>query len=318
MNDKIVNYLNSQYKIIVITGPTASGKTDVSIQLSKLLPIEVISADSRQIYKYLNIGTATPGKSELKQLKTYLINILRPDEYFSAGLFVEKASKKIKKIINKGKLPVIVGGTGLYIKALFEGLFQDNLSIELKQKIRNKLNSEYQKKGINYLYEKLINLDKKAADMYLDKNPRRIIRALEYIELSGKKYSEQREKIVKANYQPIYFAIDFDRNELYDRINKRTILMLKKGLIRETKRVLSLGFSKDLNSLNTVGYKEVIAYLENKINEDEMVRLIQKNTRNYAKRQLTWLRKIPDIIWLKGNSNQIAEQIVNTIKDKFI
>lgn len=315
MNSELIKYFNDRKKIIVITGPTASGKTDVSIELSKLIPIEVISADSRQIYKYLNIGTATPSKEELKQVKTHFINILKPDEYYSAGIFAKQATKKIFKIFKKGLLPVVVGGTGFYIKALFEGLFEDNIPFERKEEIRIKLNKQLKDKGIDYLFNKLQRYDKESALLYPDKNYRRIIRALEFIELTGQKYSEHRKNVTKSDLTPIYFAIDIDRNELYERINKRVIKMWNNGLITETKRVLSLGYSKDLNSLNTVGYKETIAYIEKKIDQDEAIKLIQKNTRHYAKRQLTWLRRVSGIKWIKGQSSEIVEKIFKILND---
>ncbi len=308
--DKIKN------SIIAIVGPTGSGKTSLAIALSKILDIEVISADSRQIYEYLNIGTAKPSKSEQKQVPHHLIDIIKPDGYYSAGLFAEQAEKKIDSILSNNKIPVVVGGTGLYIKALFDGLFtEEKIDDEKKMQIREELQHKFDIKGIDDLYDELLKIDPISAKKYSDKNPRRLIRALEYYYLTGKPISlSHRENISRMKYNPIYFGIHSERELLYEKINKRAEQMWEMGLVDEVKSILDMGYTENLNSLNTVGYKETIQYLKRKLNEKATIELIKKNTRNYAKRQMTWFRKI-NIKWLSGETTKIAEKIARFYND---
>lgn len=298
-------------RIIAIASPTASGKTSLAIELSKIIDIEVISADSRQIYKYLNIGTAKPTKSEQKQAPHHLIDIIEPDEYYSAGLFAEQAEPIIDNILLRKKIPIVVGGTGLYIKALFDGLFaEDNIDMSKKNQIRRELDFRLNNEGIENLYNELLRIDPVSAKKYSDMNPRRVSRALEYYYLTGKPISlSHKVNATETKYKPIYFGIYLERDELYERINKRVEQMWEMGLVDEVKSILDMGYSEILNSLNTVGYKETIQYLKGKLNERETIELIKKNTRNYAKRQMTWFRKL-NINWLRGDKTEIAENIV--------
>ncbi len=308
----------SEKNIVVIAGATASGKTGASIELAKKLDIEVISADSRQIYKYLNVGTATPSEEELAAVKTWFVNIIEPDEYYSAGKFGDEAEAKALNIISLGRLPVVVGGSGLYIKALCEGFFDEAKLPKARKEVRRDLNAQMKDKGADYLYEKLKEVDLESAEKYRDKNPRRILRALEYYYATGDKLSTAQKKHNKKRIvKPIYFGIKFEREILYDRINRRAEKMWKRGLIEETKRVLDMGFSPDLNSLNTVGYKEAIAYLNGKMSETEALESMKKNTRRYAKRQMTWFKKVEGMRWLEGDNEQIAEQILKNLKQRF-
>jgi tRNA dimethylallyltransferase len=302
----------------VIIGQTASGKTATSIELSKLLDIEIISADSRQIYKYLDIGTAKPSVEELKTVQHHFIDNVLPDEYYSAGMFGRQASEKIELIYNAGKLPIVVGGSGLYIKALCEGFFEETENIPTNE-IRNELTNKFENEGIDVLYEELKRIDKISADLYCDKNPRRIIRALEFFNERGYPISQAKEKFAGSrNFEPIYFGVKFDREVIYNRINQRTEQMWAKGLADEVKYILSLGYSPDLNSLNTVGYKEVIQYLNGIISGKDAIELIKKNTRNYAKRQMTWFRKMKDIVWIEGDSISISNYILNYFKNQIV
>ncbi|MFH1052237.1 MAG: tRNA (adenosine(37)-N6)-dimethylallyltransferase MiaA [bacterium] len=300
--------------MIAIVGPTASGKTGVSIELSKFLDIEIISADSRQIYKYLDIGTATPTKPELNAVKTHFINILNPDEYYSAGKFGDDAERIAKDILQRNKIPVVAGGTGLYIQSLCKGFFEDEKDETLRKEIINRLEKQLNEHGIDSLYDKLKSLDMVSAEKYNDKNPRRIIRALEYFELTGIPFSEAQKKYQKTrDFDVHYFGIEYPRNELYERINLRAELMWKNGLVDEVKKVLSMGYSPDLNSLNTVGYKEAIAYLFERMSEEQSLDKMKQNTRRYAKRQLTWFRKNREIQWFSGTEKEIAEKIYEKI-----
>ena len=307
--NNLVEQLISKRNVIVIAGATASGKTDLSIELAENLPIEIISADSRQVFKYLDIGTAKPTQKELATVKHHFIDIINPDEYFSAGYFGNTAFISINEIFSRNKIPVIVGGSGLYIKALCEGLFDDE-SETVYSEIRSELEDRLRTEGIDILYSELEKIDNISFNKYNDKNPRRIIRALEYYQIHKIAFSDAHSVFDKSrNIKPIYFAIDRNREELYNRINLRTDLMWSNGLVRETELVLDMGFSPDINSLNTVGYKETIQYLNKEISEKKAIELIQQHTRNYAKRQMTWFRKIPNIMFIQND----IEILINNI-----
>jgi tRNA dimethylallyltransferase len=304
---------NNKIKLIVIAGATASGKTAASLELAKSLDIEIISADSRQVYKHLNIGTAKPEQDELATVPHHFIDFLELNENYSAGEFGNQAYQKALEIHKRGKIPVVVGGSGLYIKGLCEGFFDDFIEEKVEESsilIRKKLQNDLENFGIDYLYNELNQIDKRLYDLYSDKNPRRILRALEFYYKNGISLSEaQKNKTNRELIQPIYFAIDFPREKLYERINLRVEKMWQNGLVEETKKVLALGYSENLNSLNTVGYKETIAFLKGKISEKEAISEIQKNTRHYAKRQLTWFKKITDINFLFGTNSEIVNKI---------
>lgn len=301
--------------VIVIAGATASGKTDFSIELSKELPIEVISADSRQVFKYLDIGTAKPTKKEIAQVTHHFVDIINPDEYFSAGYFGNVAYKTIDEIFSRGRIPVVVGGSGLYIKALCEGLFDDDSDNSEYSEIRKSLEEKFNNYGIDVLCNELEKVDSASMEKYSDKNPRRIIRALEYFYTNNIPFSKAHQIYDKSrNINPLYFAIDRSRDELYNRINQRTEIMWSSGLVAETENVLNMGYSKELNSLNTVGYKETIQYLEKEISDKRAIELIAQHTRNYAKRQLTWFRKIPNIRFVIPDISLLINQLEKRVE----
>jgi tRNA dimethylallyltransferase len=281
----------------VITGPTASGKTGLSLGLAEIIPVEIISADSRQTYKYMDICTAKPTQSELKKAKHHFIDILTPDEDYNAGQFGDEAEKTVAEIFARGKLPVVVGGSGLYVQSLCEGLFTQDENMALKG-IRSFLSEQLRDKGRDYLYNELQKVDKAAAEKYSDRNPRRVLRAMEYYYTYGESILNSREKNkTKRSFNYKYFGINFEREKLYERINLRTDMMWRNGLLDETVKLLRMGYSPELNSLNTVGYKETIAYINRKISEEKAIDEIKKNTRRYAKRQMTWFRKISKMHW---------------------
>jgi len=295
--------------VIVILGPTASGKTGTAVELNKLLDIEVISADSRQIYKHLSIGTAKPDEEELSGVRHHLVDFLDPSIEYSAGQFEKDAEEVALNIFSKNKIPAIVGGSGLYIQAFCEGLFNDSSNKNIE--IRNKIESRFKEEGIDTLYQELLEHDPELASKYLDKNPRRVTRALEYFYTTGVPLSKAHKLFNKnKKIKCIKFGIEIHRDELYDKINRRAELMWENGLIDETKNILGMGYSSTLNSLNTVGYKECIAYLNGDLSADEALEKMKTNTRRYAKRQITWFKRFKDIVWLYGNSSQIAEQIL--------
>lgn len=303
--------------LVIITGPTASGKTDLSLAIADQTDAEIISADSRQVFKYMDIGTAKPSKDELSKVKHHFIDYLEPDEYFSAGKFAEEAGEIIEQIYTKGKMPIVAGGSGLYIKALCEGLFKEERNTAERQKIRKQLQDQLERKGKEFLYEKLKLLDPKAADLYPDMNPVRSIRALEHIEVTGEKFSESILKSENKDYICHYFGIDFERKKLYERINKRTEEMWEQGLLEETKELLELGYDDSFHSMNSVGYKEALAFIRGEMDKEEAVEEMKKNTRRFAKRQLTWFRKIDDMIWLDPKDN-MADIVMNYLRKRNI
>ena len=314
-----IDKLISEKVVIVILGPTASGKTDLSLELSAHLPSEIISADSRQIYKYMDIGTAKPNQTELSKAKHHFINILNPDQDYNAGQFGNDARKIIEELYLKSKIPIVVGGSGLYIKSLCEGLFRDGEEDdrEKQSEIRLKLASRLENEGREKLYEELQLIDPVSAQKYSDLNPRRILRALEHYYLYNQTITEsQKINNIYIDLNPIYFGINFERESLYQRINLRTEFMWENGLLDETKRLLFSGYSSNLNSLNTVGYKETIDYINGNSTETHAIDLIKQNTRRYAKRQLTWFRNQNDVSWIPAETQKKIDLILNKINNE--
>lgn len=307
--------MKEEHKIplILIGGPTASGKTAVSLELARRIDSEIISADSRQVYKYLDIGTAKPNADELTLAKHHFIDTLEPDEYFSAGRFGDEAFATARNIYRSGKMPIVVGGSGFYIKALCEGMFEeDSADNSERAKLQQKYQAILEEQGRDELRRRLEKVDPEAAGNYSDGNPRRLIRALEYYDLHGKPFSHAKNETRNRPVKPFYFAPEHTRETLYERINMRTELMWENGLVEETEKVLNMGFSPELNSLNTVGYKECIAFLKGDIKKNEAIEEMKKNTRRYAKRQLTWFRKYDSMLYLPSNPEQAAEEIIKT------
>jgi len=283
-------------KVIFITGPTASGKTDLSIILAKRLNSQIVSADSRQVYKYMDIGTAKPTKEEMSGITHHCIDIRFPDEYFSAGEYQHIARQAVSEIVSNGMVPIVVGGSGLYISALADGIFLGNYRDE---KLREILKKEAVDRGLDYLYLRLQDIDPKAAEKIHPNDEKRIIRALEVCILADMPMSElQYRKTIKADFLPVFYGLRWKREELYKRINRRTERMISSGLIQEVEMLKSMGYTRELNSMDSVGYKEVFQYLDGHLSELEMKELIQKNTRRYAKKQLTWFRRDNRIKWL--------------------
>ena len=292
-------------KVIVIAGPTASGKTSLGVELAKKINGEVISADSMQIYKDMTIGTAKPTPEETENIPHYLIDFVSPDERYSVADFKKDAEEKIDEILAKGKVPIIVGGTGLYIDSLVYGIeFPD---IEYDEEYRNSLMKEAEtEEGLNKLYEEAKKIDPKAMEKISPSDKKRISRVLEIYHATGKTKTEleikSREKGVKYDY--IVFAIDWDREKLYERINLRVDIMIEQGLVDEVKEVYNK-YEKFPTAMQGLGYKEVVEYLEGKISFEEMVEKIKLETRHFAKRQLTWFRKNKDIIWIDGQQDKL-------------
>ena len=300
-------------KVIVICGPTASGKTALSIELAKQINGEIVSCDSMQIYKDMNIGTAKPTLEEMQGIKHYLIGCVSPEERYSVADYKKDAKKAIKEIIEKGKMPIIVGGTGLYLDSLiYEIEYQD---IKLDEEYREKLEEEVEEKGLEELYEKAKQIDEKAIEKISSNDKKRILRILEIYHATGKTKTEQeiesRKKEVEYDYK--VYALDWDRQKLYDRINKRVDMMIEQGLIEEVKQILDK-YDTFPTAMQGLGYKEVVEYLEEKLTKEEMVEKIKMETRRYAKRQLTWFRKNKQTIWLNAEDT-IQNNVDIILKD---
>lgn len=294
----------------VIIGPTASGKTALSIKLARLLNAEIISADSRQIFKLMDIGTAKPSKKTLKEIKHHFIDLLYPNQSYSAGQFSIDSLNIIKDLIKNRKKFIIVGGSGLYIKALCNGLFNEEKK-ESRLEYRKQIESDLEKYGLEHIYEKLKRVDQVSALKYSDKNPRRIIRALEHYYATGRSITHDfvEKKTIQKIFNPVYLCINESRDILYNIINERCDLIWNNGLRDECENLLNLGYSKDINSLNTVGYKEMFLFLENQMNETEYFEKFKQNTRKYAKRQITWNKKIETINYIDKNNLNLIELI---------
>ena len=289
-------------KVIVICGPTASGKTALSIELAKKINGEIISCDSMQIYKDMNIGTAKVTEEEMQGIKHYMIDFVSPDERYSVADYKNDAEKIIEIITNKGKIPIIVGGTGLYVDSLIYNI--EYPKINLDEDYRQKLEKEVEEKGLKYLYDVAKKIDEQAVQKISINDKKRIMRVLEIYHATGKTKTEQevesRKKEVKYDYK--IFAINMDREKLYQRINLRVDKMIENGLIEEVEN-LQKQYNHFPTAMQGLGYKEVVEYLQNEITKDEMIEKIKQESRRYAKRQLTWFRKNKQTIWIDGLKN---------------
>ncbi len=301
-------------QVIVIVGPTCSGKTAVGVKLAQKLNGEIISADSRQVYKYLDIGTAKPTKEERAIVKHHLIDFLEPNEDYNVSLFEQDSLQIITDLFKTNKIPVIVGGSGLYIKAVTEGIFE---GAETDEKLRELLKKRMNELGADALLNELKIIDPESALKMLPSNHKRIIRALEVFYLTGNTISNlQKEYKRNDEIKFIQFMLNYKRDMLYNRIEKRVDKMIESGLVDEVKKVLSLGFDRSLNALNTVGYKEIFDYLDGNINIEKAIELIKRNTRRYAKRQFTWFNAQKDLIKIDIDDKTEIEEIVKLIAAK--
>lgn len=297
-------------KVIVIGGPTASGKTALSIELAKRINGEIVSADSMQIYKDMNIGTAKPTKEEMGDIKHYMLDFISPENRYSVSQYKEDAIKCIEKIIKKGKIPIVVGGTGLYIDSLIYGIEYQEISIDTEY--RDKLNKQADSGNLQELYEEACKIDAEAMKIISPNDRKRIIRVLEIYKQTGKTKTQQNIESRKREvpYDYIMFAINMDREKLYERINKRVDIMLENGLIDEVRAVINK-YDNIKTAMQGLGYKEVVQYFNSELTKEEMIDRIKMESRRYAKRQLTWFRKNKETIWIDGLKP--LEENVNTI-----
>lgn len=309
--------MSEKQNLIIISGPTAAGKTALSIRLAKEIDGSIISADSMQVYKRMDIGSAKISKDEMQGIKHYLIDILEPTEDFNIALFKEYAKDAIYKINKDNKIPIVVGGTGFYIQALLYDISFDKNASENTQ-IRDELNNLAIKYGNEYIHNILKEVDVEAANSIHPNNIKRVIRAIEYYRLTGERISEHNEiqhsKESPYNYK--YFVINQDREVLYKNIDKRVDIMVENGLVEEVSRLKKEGLSRDYVSMNGLGYKEILDYLDNKCTLDEAIEIIKRDTRHFAKRQLTWFRREKDVTWINKEDFVNDEQILDYIKEQ--
>lgn len=309
--------------LIILTGPTAVGKTKSSIGLAKAVNGEIISADSMQIYKHMDIGSAKIRPQEMEGIPHYLVDVLEPDEEFNVVRFQKMAKKAMEHIYAKGKIPIVVGGTGFYIQALLYDIdFTDN---EEDNTYRKELEKLAEEKGCEYLHKELRKIDPKSADEIHANNIKRVIRALEFFHQTGQKISEHNEK-ERAKESPYifrYFVLTDDREVLYDRINRRVDVMLEEGLVQEVMSLKEKGYTRDMVSMQGLGYKEILSYLDGECTLEEAIYILKRDTRHFAKRQLTWFRRERDVTWVDKrqfdrDENRILDYMIDKWKERLL
>ncbi len=307
--------------LIILTGPTAVGKTELSITLAKSIGGEIISADSMQVYKFMDIGTAKIRPNEMQGVPHHLIDILEPDVAFNVAMFKELAKAAVEEIYSRGHIPIVVGGTGFYIQALLYDI--DFSEEDSNVSIRKELEDIVGEKGAEYLHELLREVDPESAEQIHANNVKRVIRALEYYRMHGEKISVHNaaERRKKSPYDFLYFVLTNDRKVLYDRIEKRIDKMIEAGLISEVDNLLKKGYDNSLVSMQGLGYKELIPYLKEECSLEEAIYILKRDTRHFAKRQLTWFRRERDVRWLDksqvSSEEEILKDILNTINKEW-
>jgi tRNA dimethylallyltransferase len=302
----------TEHKVLVIVGPTAVGKTDLSLALAKKYAGKIVSADSRQIYRYMDIGTAKPAPNQLSQVKHFFISTHNPDQYYSAGEYGRESRTCISTLLKQKIRPIIVGGSGFYLRALLDGLYAPkDADLEIKEKWRQII----QQKGADFVYDYLKQIDPDTAQRLHPNDEQRIVRAIEVYEITGSPLSIFKSgREIPADFVPIIIGLRRPRQNLYERIERRVDLMIEQGLLDEVQSLLKNGYTSDLNALKTVGYKEVYSYIAKKISYSEMVDQIKMNSRRYAKRQITWFRKDDRINWIDVENKNLHQQFVEIEK----
>ncbi len=305
--------------LIVLTGPTAVGKTALSIQLAKAVGGEIISADSMQVYKYMDIGSAKIRREEMNGVPHYLVDVLSPDEEFHVVRFQQMAKEAMEKIYKNGHIPIIVGGTGFYIQALLYDI--DFTESDSDPTYRSELEQYADERGAEALHDKLRTVDPESADNIHANNVKRVIRALEYYHLTGEKISvhNAREREKESPYDYRYFVLNDKRENLYRRIDLRVDQMMDEGLLQEVTRLKDMGYHRGMVSMQGLGYKEILAYLDGEISLEEAVYEIKRDTRHFAKRQITWFKRERDVIWINKNEYDYDEtKILDAIMTEFV
>ena len=302
--------------LVVLTGPTAVGKTKASIELAKSIGGEIISADSMQVYRYVDIGSAKITKEEMEGVPHYLVDLLDPKEEFHVVKFQEMAKKAMDEIYHHGHIPIVVGGTGFYIQALLYDI--DFTNNDEDSTIRQELEAFADKNGLEALHARLREVDPKSAETIHANNKKRVIRALEFFRQTGKPISEhnERERAKESPYDFRYFVLTDNRQKLYNRIDRRVDLMLEAGLVDEVCKLKEMGCTKDMVSMQGLGYKEILEYLEGSISLEEAIYKIKRDTRHFAKRQLTWFRRERQVIWLNKETYQNETALIEDMMKK--
>lgn len=303
-------------KLIILAGPTASGKTSVSIDLAKILGGEIISADSMQVYKYMDVGTAKISVEEMQGVKHHLIDVLDPKEDFNIVKFQNMVKCSIEEIVKNGHIPILVGGTGFYIQSIIYDI--DFNTEDDNSSVRKKLEEEYDTLGADFMYEKLKKIDSVSAGIIHKNNKKRIIRAIEFFLINNEPISSHNEVQRKKNspYDYRFFVLNPPRDILYERINKRVDIMVENGLVDEVKKLREMGLSMENISMQGIGYKEIIEYLDGEVSLESAIENIKQNTRHMAKRQVTWFKREKDVIYVDPFSFESNEKIVDYMIEK--
>lgn len=306
--------------LIILTGPTAVGKTDLSLQLAKAVGGEIISADSMQVYRHMNIGTAKLKKENMCGVPHYLINVLEPGEDFNVAIFQSMAKQSIAEIYKNKHIPILTGGTGFYIQAvLYDIDFEEHGE---DHAVRRDLEILAKKKGPEYLYEMLQKIDPEAACQIHKNNVKRVIRALEYFQQTNKRISQHNEeqRSRESAYNAAYFVLSMDRARLYERINLRVDQMMEQGLLNEVRSLIDRGIPENSTAMQGLGYKEFLPYIHGEQTLEEAVSILKRNTRHFAKRQLTWFRRERDVIWLNGEQekDKLLASITEILQKRYI
>lgn len=314
--------MESKRPLVIITGPTASGKTALSIELAKQIGGEIISADSMQVYRHMDIGSAKVTKEEMDGVPHHLIDVLEPSEEFNVVRFQEMARKAMEGIYERGKIPIIAGGTGFYIQALLYDI--DFTETDENNSIREELEQKARTEGAAVLHDMLREIDPESAEAIHENNVKRVIRAIEFYRQTGKKISDhnRQEREKSSPYQFLYYVIDLPRELLYSRIEQRVDQMVEQGLVEEVKALQAMGCTRDMVSMQGLGYKEILDYLNGQLTLDEAVYVLKRDTRHFAKRQLTWFRRERDVRWLEletfaGSREEMLRSVLKDCREAF-
>lgn len=304
--------------LVILTGPTAVGKTALSVAFAKAINGEIISADSMQVYRHMDIGSAKVTKEEMEGVPHHLIDVLEPAEEFNVVLFQKMARQAAEEIESRGHIPILVGGTGFYIQALLYNIdFAEN---DEDRRLRRSLEEIAKEQGASALYEKLRAVDPESCEIIHANNVKRVIRAIEFYEKTGKKISahnrEQRQNI--SPYRFAYFVLNDDREKIYRQIDQRVNLMMERGLVEEVRALRAMGCSRGMVSMQGLGYKEILSYLEGEISQEEAVYLIKRDTRHFAKRQLTWFKREKEVTWIEKNVFDYSSQNMLAFMQDFL
>lgn len=314
--------MESKRPLVIITGPTASGKTALSIELAKQIGGEIISADSMQVYRHMDIGSAKVTKEEMDGVPHHLIDVLEPSEEFNVVRFQEMARKAMEEIYERGKIPIIAGGTGFYIQALLYDI--DFTETDENNSVREELEQKARTEGASVLHAMLKEIDPESAEAIHENNVKRVIRAIEFYRQTGKKISDhnRQEREKSSPYQFLYYVIDLPRELLYSRIEQRVDQMVEQGLVEEVKALQDMGCTRDMVSMQGLGYKEILDYLNGQLTLDEAVYVLKRDTRHFAKRQLTWFRRERDVRWLEletfaGSREKMLGAVLKDCREAF-